>query len=97
MRRITQNDLRGVVARMARLLNSGDGPAWSRDENGRNRARVGALLLNTGSKTNGISWGIAQIMNESGGERTLVRGSTARELYNAAQEWISGYYAAKEQ
>ena len=95
MERITERNLRAVMSRMASAMELPEGPVWTRDENGHNRARVGALVLQPGSRTYGNAWTIAQICNESGGERTLLRGSTARELWDAAQAWLAGYEAAK--
>jgi len=95
MERITESNLRAVMGRMARELGVGEGPVWSRDDSGQNRARVGALVLQPGSRTYGNAWTIAQICNEGGGERTLLRGSTARELWDAAQAWLDGYSFAK--
>jgi hypothetical protein len=93
--RITETNLRAVIGRMCRAMDIPEGPAWTRDEKGNNRARVGALLLEPGSKINGIGWKIAQMCNESGGERTLLQGCTARELWDAAQAWLDGYDAAE--
>ena len=95
MERITEKMLNGVMGRMARAMDIPEGPVWSRDETGHNRARIGALVLHPGSKTYGNAWAISQIVNESGGERTLLRGSTARELWDAAQGWLAGYEYAK--
>jgi hypothetical protein len=95
MERITEKNLRAVMARMESALDIGGGPVWTRDASGQNRARVGALVLQTGSRTYGHSWTIAQICNEAGGERTLIRGSTARELWDAAQSWLDGFDAAR--
>jgi hypothetical protein len=94
--RITESDLRAVISRMCRAMDIPDGPVWERDENGNNRARVGALLLESGSQTCGINWKICQMCNEGGGERILLRGVTARELYDAAQNWLAGYDYAQE-
>ena len=93
--RITLANLNAVMGRMCRAMDIPEGPIWSRDEHGNNRARVGALMLEQGSKTYGIGWKIVQMANESGGERTLLRGCTARELWDAAQAWLDGYDAAK--
>lgn len=95
MERITKKNLRAVMARMSREMGIPDGPVWSRDDNGNNVARVGALILEPGSKTYGNSWCISQMMNECGGERVLLRGSTARELWDAAQAWLRGFEYAK--
>jgi hypothetical protein len=95
MERITQNNLRVLVARMSRSMGVPDGPVWTRDADGRNRATVGVLRLEPGSQANGISWAIAQIMNDAGGQRTITRGSTARELWDVTQAWLEGYDFAK--
>ncbi len=95
MSRITESNLRAVMSRMCRAMEIEEGPAWQPDDTGRMRARIGALVLQTGSKTYGNAWTIAQISNDAGGERTLLRGSTARELWDAAQAWLDGYDAAK--
>jgi hypothetical protein len=95
MDRITTVNLRAVMARMQREMGIPDGPVWTRDERGNNRARVGALVLEPGSRTYGRAWCIAQMCNEAGGERNLLRGSTARELWDAAQAWLDGYDAAQ--
>ena len=95
MERITERNLRAVMARMARAMEIPEGPVWTRDDNGHNHARIGALVLQPGSRTYGNAWTIAQITNEGGGERTLLRGSTARELWDAAQAWLDGYDAAR--
>ena len=92
--RITLTNLNAVISRMCRAMDIPEGPIWSRDEHGNNRARVGALMLEQGSRTNGIGWKIVQMCNEAGGERTLLRGCTARELWDAAQAWLDGYDAA---
>lgn len=95
MGRITEKMLHGVMGRMARAMDIPDGPVWSRDESGKNSARVGALVLRPGSRTYGNAWAISQIVNDGGGERTLLRGSTARELWDAAQGWLAGYDATR--
>ena len=93
--RITEFNLRAVMARMSDALGAPTGPVWTRDADGNNRATVGALVLQPGSRTYGNAWTIAQICNESGGERTLLRGTTARELWDAAQAWLAGASAMR--
>lgn len=95
--RITLQNLNALLARMQRSIGGPAGPVWTRDAQGNNRARIGALMLEQGSKTNGIGWKFVQIVNESGGQRTLIRGSTARELWDAAQAWLDGFDAAAAQ
>jgi hypothetical protein len=95
MDRITTKTLRTAVGWMAQDMGIADGPVWSKAANGENRARVGALILNPGSPFNGISWGVAQIMNPQGGERTLLRARTARDLYNAINIWRQGFNYAR--
>jgi hypothetical protein len=92
--RITLANLRAVMSRMCRAMDIPEGPVWTRDEQGNNRARIGALILEQGSSTYGNAWKICQMCNEGGGERVLLRGSTARELWDAAQAWLAGYDAA---
>jgi len=95
MERITQSNLRALVSRMSRAMGVPDGPVWTRDESGQNRATVGVLILEPGSQANGISWAIAQVMNDAGGQRTITRGSTARELWDVTQAWLAGYEFAQ--
>ena len=92
MDRITTTNLRGLLGRMTRTMGAPAGPVWTPREDGKgSRATVGALLLQSGSRTYGNAWTIAQIMNESGGERTVLCGSTARELWDVAQAWLDGW------
>lgn len=97
MERITTKNLQAAVGVMARMMDLPAGPIWTRRADGSNVATVGVLLLNVGSKTYGNAWGVAQICNEAGGERTLLRASTARELWEAIHAWRAGYdYAAQQ-
>ena len=97
MDRITEKNLRAAVDALAFMLDIPTGPVWIADASGKRRARVGALLLNVGSATNRISWGVGQIMNESGGERTLIRAHSARDLWEAISNWREGYAFAKQE
>jgi hypothetical protein len=95
--KITLQNLNALLGRMQRSIGDPGTPIWTRDAAGKNRARVGALALEQGSKVNGIGWRFVQIANESGGQRTLIRGRTARELWDAAQAWLDGFDAAAAQ
>jgi hypothetical protein len=97
MDRITEKQLLAAIGVMGAMMDIPSGPVWTRDEKGNNRARVGALVLNTGSKLYGNAWCVAQIANESGGERTLLRASTKRELWDAIYSWREGYDHAKRE
>jgi hypothetical protein len=70
-----------------------DAPIWTRDADGRNVARVGAVFYTAGSTTNGIAHGIAQIVNDAGSQRTLLLARTARELVPMAHAWLDGFSA----
>jgi hypothetical protein len=95
--KITLQNLNALLARMQRSMGDPGGPVWTRDASGQNRARAGALMLEQGSKAYGIGWKFVQVVGESGDQRTLIRGSTARELWDAAQAWLDGFDAAAAQ
>jgi hypothetical protein len=96
MERITIKQLETLMGYMGNAMDIPHGPVWTRSEDGkRNTARIGALKLQQGSRTYGNAWTISQIVNDAGGESTLLRGSTARELYDAMQAWLHGYSHAK--
>lgn len=95
MERINRTNLNALVERMQREMGIPPGPVWSRDASGNNVARVGAIMLEPGSRPNGISWKIVQMCNEGGGERILIRGCTAQELWDAAQAWLDGFEYAR--
>ena len=96
MERITAKMLRGLMGRMARTTGAPTGPVWTKAPNGETRSTVGALVLQEGSRYYGNAWTISEIMNTAGGERVIVRGSTARGLWDAAQAWLDGYDSAAE-
>ena len=60
----------------------------------RNMSRVMGepLTLQRGSKYNGIAWAIER----NGGSQAIVTGQSARELYEKAHAFMSGWYAAQE-
>jgi hypothetical protein len=96
MERITVKNLNGVMHLMALTLGIPEGPLWTPRPDGKgSQSRIGALVLQQGSRYYGNAWAISQIMNEGGGENTLLRAHSARELFDAAHAWIAGYDAAK--
>ena len=97
MNRITMTMLKGLLMRMSRTTGAPMGPPWVKREGGKGMRAVvvGTLILEQGSATYGNSWAICELMNEAGGERVIVRGSTARELWDAAQGWLDGYEACE--
>ena len=91
----TRKECEQVARLMARALNQNpDAPLWTRAADGSNVATVGAVFYTAGSTTNGIAHGIAQIVNDAGGQRTLLRARTARELLPMAHAWLDGFSAA---
>lgn len=94
MERITIKDLTALLGIMARELGTPEGPAYTR-MGGRNVATVGKLLIQPGSSTYGNAWALCQIMNERGGERSILRAGSARELFNLMHAYWDGYTAAK--
>jgi hypothetical protein len=89
--RVTVKDARAVTALIARAMRAPEGPLWTRDASGQNRATVGAVFLHEGSASCGVSWRIARMVNTDGGEATLVRGATCAELVDRAHAWLDGY------
>ena len=49
--RITLTNLNAVISRMCRAMDIPEGPIWSRDEHGNNRARDVADMVETGTAT----------------------------------------------
>lgn len=94
MERITIKNLRALLGIMARELGTPEGPAYTR-QGGRSIATVGKLLIQTGSSTFGNAWVLCQIMNEQGGQRSILRAGSARELFNLMHAYRDGYAAAK--
>ena len=91
----TRKDCELAARLMARALGQNpDAPVWSKTADGSNVARVGAVFYAPGSTTNGIAHGIAQIVNEAGGQRTLLRARTAGELLPMVHAWLDGFSAA---
>jgi hypothetical protein len=96
MSRVTVKDARAVVGLIARAMRAPDGPIWTRDASGANRATVGAVFLHEGSATCGISWKVVRMVNADGGESTLIHGATCAELCSKARAWLDGFYEGRQ-
>lgn len=94
MERITIKDLTALLGIMMHELGTPEGPAYTR-QGERNVATVGKLLIYPGSSTYGNAWALCQIVNEDGGERSILRAGSARELFNLMRAYLDGYGAAK--
>lgn len=57
--------------------------------------QIGALLIEQGSRTNGITWKLAEITTLAGGENDLLKAWSSRELFNLMHAYRAGYAAAK--
>ena len=94
----TRKECEQAARLMARALGiDPDAPVWTRDGQNNNRATIGAVFYTPGSTTNGIAHGIAQIVNEAGGQRTLLRARTARELVPLIHAWLDGFSACERE
>jgi len=94
--RITEKQLLAAMNVMAMVMGVPQGNAGQRDDTGKLRAVVGALVLNPGSQLYGNAWIVSQMVNEAGGERTLIRARTARELFDAMYIWREGFEAGSK-
>lgn len=94
MERITIKDLTALLGVMAREPGTPEGPSYTR-QGDRNVATVGKLLIQPGSSTYGNAWALCQIMNEGGGERSILRAGSARELFTLMHAYRAGYAAGK--
>lgn len=83
--RITNADIEGLVHQInVRAGQNTEG--WTQDASGRYRANVGTYVID--SAYGGVS--LSQLVNESGGERTIIGRGTKRELYNAMRAYLAG-------
>lgn len=57
--------------------------------------QIGALLIERGSRTNGITWKLVEITTLGGGENDLLKAWSSRELYDLMHAYRAGYAAAK--
>ena len=92
--RITINDLRGLLVRLQRETGAPEMKWTPRADGKGSQCPVGAYLINEGSATYGRSWTLVQMVNDAGAEHTILRASTARELYNMMHAYLDGYLAA---
>ena len=61
------------------------------DDN-RYHAQVGCFFISRSL----ASYTLVRMVNESGGKRTIISASNARELYDRMHAWLDGYYFARE-
>jgi len=95
MNRITVKNLEALRDLMALELGRPNGPTYTR-EGARNVALVGKLIINRGSTLNGLAWGLSEITNERGGERSLLRAGSARDLFSLMHAYRAGFRDARE-
>lgn len=95
MTRITAKGLESLRDIMARELGRPNGPTYTR-QGERNVALMGKLIINRGSTLNGLAWGLSEIPNEGGGERSILRSRSARELFNLMHAYRAGFRDARE-
>jgi len=91
MARVTEDQLSRTVEMMARVIGAPDGPAWIKFPDGTVRARVGALVLEPGSRTYGRAWKVCRLVNEGGGEHALLSAGSAADLRAAIFAYLEGY------
>lgn len=78
--------LRDVIAReLGRPQFHCVGGAW----------QLGALLIEQGSRTNGITWKLAEITTPCGGENDILRAWSARELFDLMHAYLRGIQDAR--
>lgn len=96
MSKVTMSELSAIAARMSRITSRPTGEVWQKI-NGENVATVGALMVESGSRTYGRPWALVEIVNTSGGQRALLRGLSAAELRDLMHAYIDGFLAAQAQ
>lgn len=94
MSRITSSNLAALLARMVAATGAPTGDLYTKTDGGV-KARVGALFIEQGSRTYGRAWKVCRMVNEAGGEQTVLRAATAADLWYAMQAWLDGYEAAQ--
>lgn len=57
--------------------------------------QLGALLIEQGSRANGITWKLAEITTPGGGENDLLRAWSTRELWDLMHAFRCGYQSAQ--
>lgn len=94
MERITTKHLETLLQRLRRETGTPEMKWTPRADGKGSECPVGAYLINLGSQTYGNAWALAQTVNDGGGERTILRANTARELYNMMHAYMDGMDAA---
>lgn len=89
MDKITIKHLEGLRDAIARELGRPNGPSYTRRD-GRNVATVGKLIVEKGSAMYGNAWALCELMNEQGGESSILRAGTARELFDQMHAYLRG-------
>lgn len=89
MDRITIKQLEGLRDVIALELGRPNGPSYTQRE-GRNVATVGKIIVERGSATYGNAWALCELMNEQGGESSILRAGTARELFDLMHAYLRG-------
>lgn len=91
---MSRKECEAAARLVSRALNQDpDAPVWTRAADGSNVARVGAVFYAPGSTTNGIEHAIVQIVNDAGGQRTLLRARTGADLLPMVHAWLDGFHA----
>lgn len=90
--RIREANIRAVLSRIAKLTGTHDGSPWKREGN-RLVAIVGTYLVDSAYG----GWKLAQIVNESGGQRDVLYSGyvSRRELYEQMHAYIKGFEDCK--
>ena len=88
--RITDKDLDNLCNRMNETLGKPLKP-WIR-ENDRNKAQIGNIHVYS---CLGV-YALHEMVNESGGIRVIVSGSTKRECFDLGHAWLNGYKGGEQ-
>lgn len=94
MDKITIKQLEWLRDVIARELGRPNGPSYTQRE-GRNVATVGKLIVERGSATYGNAWGLCELVNEQGGESSILRAGSARALFEQMHAYLRGIQDGK--
>lgn len=95
MERITTKHLETLLQRLRRETGAPE-MRWTPRAGGKgNECPVGALFIEPGSTTYGRAWALCETVNESGAQKSILRASTARELYHLIHAYMDGMDAAR--
>lgn len=94
MERITTKHLETLLQRLRREMGAPEMKWTPRPDGKGTQCPVGAYLINGGSAAYSRPWTLVQMVSDRGGERTLLRANTARELYNMMHAYLDGRDAA---